>query len=229
MTNNSKINKWKRWLNDHIEKEIIHLEKLRIVYLKIEEIVKSNNNLPDNNYFYFWFRSTYASAAASAVRRQTDTDCQCISLAKLLLEIMEAPHLISRQDYLNRKIGSNVMPGPIFEDDKKCSNAEFTSFAGKGEYLDHKIIAADFDKIDRIENPTIKRLVSFTDWFVAHHDKRQLNKKDEKPNYNELHQCIKNLVEIFEKYNQLVTGSDMPLLDKVQRKDLERDIDIIFD
>lgn len=219
--------KWERWLKDTIWKEILRLLEDKVIYLKIGDIVTSNKNIPDESTIYSWLAYIYGCAMASGIRRQTDIDCQCISLGRLLFELKEEPKLISRADYVtvNKECSSSI--GSKFTTDQL--NDKFTKMAGNGDYLDPCIIAEDFASIDRRSNESVKKIITYADWFIAHHDKRQSTlPKIEIPKFGELHNLIDHLHNLFEKYFQLVTSGYFHLFSESQKRNIEREIDDFF-
>lgn len=219
--------KWERWLKDTIWKEILRLLEDRFIYLKIGDNVTSNKNIPNENIIYSWLAYIYGCAMASGIRRQTETTYQCITLGRLLFELKEEPELISRADYVtvNRECSSSN--GSEFTQDRL--NDEFTRMAGNGDYLDPCIITKDFASIDKRNNKLVKKIITFADWFIAHHDKRQNTlPKIEIPKFGELHNLIDHLHNLFKKYFQLVTSGYFHLFSNSQKRNIEREIDGFF-
>jgi hypothetical protein len=106
---------------------------------------------------------------------------------------------------------------------------EFTRLAGVGEYLDPAIISCDFNSLNKLSNEKAEKLIEFADRYIAHHDKRQHKKGDRLPTYSNLNSLIDVLVNLFVKYSRLVTGGGVSLIDDIQQRNLEREIELIFD
>jgi hypothetical protein len=98
-----KIEKWRRWITKDIWPEVLFLLTTKIIYEKMENVIRTKRDLSVHSNFYWWIRRMYASTASSAIRRQTDLDTQCISIAGLLSEIEETPSLSSAATMLNAK------------------------------------------------------------------------------------------------------------------------------
>lgn len=223
------IEKWTQWLRNNIAQELIRLQKDRTIYLKIGDIVAGDKHYPEKSIVYNFLAYTYGSTIAAGIRRQLDIDKDCISLAKILLEIQQNVRLIKRTNYVS--IDYKNKRDPVTESWVKTRlNKEFTRMAGRGDYIDQQIIDRDFNKLDKVNNVVVRKITAYTDRFIAHQDKRQKKILDLRnvPVFKELHLMIDTLQELFEKYHLLITGGGYDIFDDLNKKDIENEVATFF-
>jgi hypothetical protein len=81
----SRIEKWRRWLDPRIDTEILTMHAHRDVYLKVVEITQQHGSLPPSHFFDY-LASWYGTTQTAAIRRQADTNPRVVSLARLMTE-----------------------------------------------------------------------------------------------------------------------------------------------
>jgi hypothetical protein len=115
-----KLEKWLRWLKV-VYGDITQLLIKRDIFLKVQEIIKSNKNIQKPSSFYRYLGDTYVAYITMGIRRQIEIDKkrrQSVSFAHLLSEIIEMPSLLSREYYRS-----------VRKDDE-LADREFDQFVG---------------------------------------------------------------------------------------------------
>jgi len=188
-----------------------------------------DKHYPEKSVIYNFLAYTYGSTIAAGIRRQLDIDKDCISMAKILLEIKQNVRLIKRGDYTSMSKENKCDPVTVFWV-KTRLNKEFTKMAGRGDYLDQHVINSDFFKLDKVNNASVRKIAAYTDRFIAHHDKRQKKILDSRkiPLFKELHLMIDSLQELFEKYHLLITGGGYDIFGELNKKDIENEVATFF-
>src|SRR5262249_4522133 len=97
MTDDERFQEWgERILAIH--EHITDALASRRIHNEVGEILQNNPRLwRENNSFYAWIASIYEDSILLAVRRQVDKDTRSISLVLLLEEIIDCPHVLSRE------------------------------------------------------------------------------------------------------------------------------------
>jgi|CXWL01.1.fsa_nt_gi hypothetical protein len=192
MTDDLRFAKWDEWL-ETIKTEVTSLVVNRHIFWEVGKMIEANSKLQKSSSFYAWMGNVYVSDAVMGVRRQLDTHKDCISLAKLLREIIATPTVLSRARYLHVYL-ENSGSDDVRKFLEKRANAEFDTFAGKGS--DH----ADVSRVERdsLELQAIGETIKhYGDRKVAHLDRSRIKHL---PTFNELNECIDCIERIFEKY-----------------------------
>jgi hypothetical protein len=191
-----RLGKWLRWL-DVIETEIQELVIAKYTFHEVQRMIAENAKLQVSNSFYRYFTSSYVSHVVMGLRRQIKTDAQSISLALLLRELTETPHLLTRAYYVSLYEGSTV---------EHFADRHFNQFAASGDvHVDPSRIAADLQKL----RDASARCEEFADKRLAHRDKCDPKAL---PTYNEVDACIDLLDELYVKYHLLFHAKSMVTL-----------------
>ena len=91
-----KLQKWERWV-DAIHDDMVRSANSRHIYEKTQQIVLDNPTLADGSTVFFnCLVKWYVDSAVMGLRRQVKIKDESISLAGLLKDISENPHLLSR-------------------------------------------------------------------------------------------------------------------------------------
>lgn len=126
MTDDERFKGWDEQIlkiHEHIMDAIVN----RRIHNEIGAILQANLRLwRDNNSFYVWMASTYEDSALMAVRRQVDVDMRSISLARLLKQIIDCPHVLSRERFVGQVV-SRYLPAS-----EGAANRKFDHLASPG-------------------------------------------------------------------------------------------------
>lgn len=213
--------KWKRWLINDLLPEIRYLLKLKTVFRKLSEVFSDINKYPKNNYFYWYIGRVHSATVVTGLCRMMDERKDVVSLVRLLNEIKENPELISRRAYTCIK--QKYREPRHYNFVKRRLDNEFSKMAGKGSFLDPRIIESDLKRIKKITAKTIQ----YRHKFIGHHAYNQrIYKKT--PKLLDIHTCFDNFEKIFRRYFLLITGGDIEVYGDLEVRDIEKDINQIF-
>jgi hypothetical protein len=163
MANPADRKKWADWLVP-ISKEIAGLHVNHHTFKRIRQFAHDNpafgrQGALATNAFWPFLHETFVHYAAVAVRRQCEESKQVISLVRLLKEVAESPHFLTR---------SGFMASLRLSSDQEAADAFFDKFAlGKGATVDSLAVLTDITEIE----DACQHLVSYADQRVAHFDK----------------------------------------------------------
>jgi hypothetical protein len=155
--------KWEEWLVP-IREEVYHLHVNHHTFRRIRQIALENPAFGEKaalatNAFWPFLHHTFTHYAAAAVRRQCERNRQSISLARLLYEVAESPHFITRPDF---------MASVLLLVDRDGAEEFFDSFAlGQGSAVDPMAVYDDIAKLEVASD----QIVTYADKRVAHYDK----------------------------------------------------------
>jgi AbiU2 len=214
MTDAERFKKWGDWIMV-IYENLRNADLSRRIHNEIAAILQANPRLwRDNNSFYVWMASNYEDSILMAVRRQVDADKQSISLARLLEEIIEYPHVLSRERFIGQVIGHNL---PGSEDQV---NGMFDHLAGSGaNHINADAVRADLSNL-QAHTASIKR---YTNKRVVHFDAK--GPKDSLT-VLQVHDALDYLNALREKYMILLRAEkyeEPQLADEETWKDIFRE------
>ena len=189
----SRIEKWRRWLTERVQPEVIGMNHMRRVYETVVEIIDRHGSLPASSVFNF-IQDTYVSTQSVAVRRQAETGERVVSIGRLLTEISSEPERLTREWYVSLHD----------EDDQRYANEgwENSWFGGRGiDHVDPNAVLKDLDALEAASE-TVRRYV---DRHVAHHDRDPA--KGLPMTFAELNVAIDAIGDMFTRYAGLLTAS----------------------
>jgi hypothetical protein len=196
-------NKWMASVAGWIQSEIRAMHTNRYVWRTVQEIIDANDALPEDSYWWHFMFETYAVCQAVAVRRQTDTKGDVITIAKLVSDVGRPEHAgsLTRDYFLTR-----FMPGP--KEKITWANGYWDqSFAGRtGDHLDPAVAAADLETM-RLAAAQVK---AFVDKHLAHIDTQPV--AGAALAMTEIDRGIDVLGVMFRKYFSLFWGFSEPTL-----------------
>jgi hypothetical protein len=191
-----RIETWRRWIDGQIEHEVLTMHLHWDTWSQVQKMLAANPNLP-NSYWWEFMSDTYGITQAVAVRRQLDTHRDVASLGKLVAEIAEEPHIITKTVWLELSNTTNLV------DQRLAELAWRHNFGGEvGDHLDPAIPTADL-KDARRASEGVRRYV---DKGLAHSDRSALPAIS-LPTVPELHYAIDVIGHLYKKYAHLLTGS----------------------
>jgi hypothetical protein len=212
----SRIEKWRRWMEDTILPDIHAMYLQRAAYRRVHEIVLANEGLPRDSYFWEYLEETYAPTQATAVRRQAESNSRVKSLGRLLQEVGTNAEHLTRAFF----IGMWVDP----EDRDEIRRAGITQIAGStvdekfagevDEHLDPTIPEADLAAL----TATAASVKAFVDERIAHSDRRPTSPL---PTFDELDAAVDRIGDLVIKYYLLLTASGLMQLEPVIQNDWE--------
>jgi hypothetical protein len=85
-----------------IHDEVQALLVAKRVHHEVAEIVRNNTALGGPNPFYGYLGSTYTSHVVVGLRRQLKIGRDNISMASLFAEMIKAPYVITREDFVSK-------------------------------------------------------------------------------------------------------------------------------
>ena len=188
-----KLEKWNRWLGT-IQREVIELVTNQHIFWEIQGMIKRNPNIQKPNSFFRFTGQTYYDYSVIAVRRQIKCDTQSISFVRLLKEIIETSHLLSRERFVG------LFPACIRDEANPIFDEEFPG--GCTDHIDPIMVQQDLDDLKRHG----AKLMGFADRRVAHRDRRA---PETIPTYNELDTAIDCLKKLTRKYVLLFEARDL--------------------
>ena len=192
MSDDLRFAKWDKWL-ETVKTEVTSLVVNRHIFWEVQKMIEANSKIQKPSSFYAWMGNVYVSDAVMGVRRQLDTHKDCISLAKLLQEIIATPAILSRARFLLVYL-ENSGSDDVRKFLEKRANAEFDTFAGKGsDHADAIRVERDFSELQAIGDK-IKR---YGNRRVAHLDRSRVKHL---PTFVELNECIDCVEKILKKY-----------------------------
>ena len=186
-----KIDKWKRWV-EQIESDLVHLLGSRQVYKSYGEIVRGNETvLKGGPAFHNWITDNYVTFVAMSIRRQTDTDNDVISLARLISDIRDNPESLRRDWHIS------FYKNMAFGVGNSVGNDTFTKNAGTGDYMDASIAQNDLDNLMTIS----QKVGKLANRKIAH----KTTKAIPQLTFDDVDECIEGIKEIAQKYILLLT------------------------
>lgn len=196
-----RLKDWRDQLST-IHEDIAGLLGSRIVFRELQAIVAANPRIHKPSRFYRWLPWMYRDAMVMGVRRQADTGGRCVSLAKLLAEIQQAPGLITRDDFVSR-----------WPPEERCkADREFDKFSGPGgQHLDCSVPCRDLAAL----RSKARALRAFANRRVAHLDKQPPKLRATSSGLDE---CLDLLEALLKKYLLLVKGDALDYIAPVPQE-----------
>ena len=193
--------KWRNWLRQ-IERETFQLHLNRRFWRELVDIVRSNGAIPEPGHIMGWFASLYSTTQAIGIRRQAERSNQSLTFARLLKQVHDHPHVMTRSEYLRYYDGADPF-------EQELANEEFDEFSGVGhDTLAAHLVQADLRQLDESTKP----IMSYVDKRIAHLDARTV---DEVPTYNDLDRALDELERVLKKYALLLRGEGLVGADPV--------------
>jgi hypothetical protein len=204
MKPDSRVEKWKRWIENQIRAEVLGMNNHRAIYQDLGRITKEHGALPPSQFFNF-LADTYGATQAIAVRRQAEVDPRVVSLGVLLHEIAGDPERLSREWYLSH-----------YDSYARRDRGEpewVERFGGEiGDHVDPDLVRSDLEELRR----GTARTKDLVDKHLAHTDKKPIASP---PTFAELHSAIDAINLQFEKYVLLLTVSSYATLVPIPQYD----------
>jgi hypothetical protein len=196
-----RVDKWTKWIDGTIKANVLTMHLHRDTWREVAKMLEERGDLPDS-YWWEFMLDTYAITQAVAVRRQADTHKDAASLGKLIEEVRDDPTNITRDHWL-----SLWKPDGPF-DSLYSARAWEQQWGGEvGDHLDPAIPAADFEALTEGAQ-TIK---AYVDRHLAHSDTSAVGSAVTLQ-VADLHAAIDVIGGQFQRYYNLFTAADMPIL-----------------
>lgn len=213
------FDKWRGWLST-IRKDVSDLVIGRHVFWEVQNIIKANPSVQKPSTFYTWLGAAYVAWGPMGVRRQLDRDKQSISLSRLLREVKQNAHIISRQRFVSIYASKLIGPTP-----PQVSQSDSERSVASGAYALSQAEAEHFANscFDKYVAPGSKHLrpeqvdkdlceflsksqkvEAFATKKIAHLDRKP---PTELPTFDELDACIELLEQLVLKYEMLFEAS----------------------
>jgi len=194
-----RLAKWDNWAKQ-VKLHVTDLLVKGHIFWEIQEIIKANPRIQKPSSFYEWMANCYATDAVIGIRRQLDTDKRSISLMNLLTDIIRAPTVLSREQYV-----ASYLEQPHPDDARpyieSAANRYFDKFAGPGKsHVDPSIIRADLDRLLGHS----KNLERYANKRIAHFNRGSFKLV---PTHKEVKNCLDLIEELTKKYLLLIQGA----------------------
>ena len=187
-----KIDKWYRWL-DTIKHEVQTVTLSRHMYREVVSILRANPTLPPSAFWEF-LEIWHSQSAVMGIRRQLKNDQDSVSWIRLLTDISNNAHVLTRQWFCSLYEGSTVA---------HLADATFDIFAGPGG----PIVRADLIHADIARLKTIgAKAEQYADRIVAHRDLRGVA---ELPTYTEVDAVVSLFEEFLKRYELMLRACDL--------------------
>ena len=189
--------RWQHWL-PRMSTDLSQLLGKREIFWELQDVVKENPQILENDTFFDWMCTNYIAAASIGVRSFTDQSKDSHSLWRMLYEILEHPRIINRITY--KKLYRSAPKSQYFD----MADSAFNNLVGmEKSYLSQKDVRRDL----RILEDASERVRKFTNKRVAH--RTPLGEIKRLPTFDELDQSMDTIDKIFCKYNNLLAASGM--------------------
>ncbi len=198
LTNVEVIRNWKGRL-ELIERELDDLVLHIRLFKRVAEIVERNSKINKPNHFYRFLDWAFNQATAMSIRRLMGTKPDERLLGKLLYDIKANCHLISRKRFL-----------AIWSNDPESATRAFSDLCGDGvDCLQKCLVQKDIERIGQV----CKEINRYATQWVAHDlgSKKNSCGRLVRPetvglNLANFEDAASVLVEVFNRYNQLLGG-----------------------
>jgi hypothetical protein len=188
--------KWRRWLKI-IDNDLGWLLTSHDIFNEVKKIMKANKKIQSPALFYRWIKDNYAARVAIGIRRLVDSDKRAISLYRLIEDISQNRHAITRNYYIGRYRNKRSIKDGLADKD-------FNNFANKGELLiNEKKLDRDMKGLKR----ETERIKIFANKWVAHYDLKHRIRR--MPTFEDVEKAMKVIDDIRMKYHLLLTRSCM--------------------
>lgn len=154
-----------------------------------------------------WMASCFAQATAVGVRRQVKSGSDSVSLMRLLREVRQFPHLVSRQHYLSLFAGC--------EDWLVASgHRDFDRIVGPGaDAMPSSVVDSQISDLSK----AARRIEHYVDRRIAHYDKRGMT--EPAPTFDDLKSSLRTIDCLLVLYWQLLKGSSMDTVEPVLQEE----------
>ena len=194
--------RWREWCEGPIRHHVINIYAQRYVWQRLHEMLAENPNLPAS-YWWTYLQETYAVSQAVAIRRQADRDKRVISLARLIGTVQANAKSITREGWLAMWADPDDHPHATELWETKYGDSS-------GKRLDRAVPAADLKRL----TAAARHVKRYVDQHVAHTDSSAVA-EPVTLTYDDLHDAVDVVGELFKKYHHLLTaesyGSLVPI------------------
>ena len=195
----SKIDKWLGWFDDPIFPEVSAMYLHRHAFQTVRDMVESNGKLP-GSYFFEYIEDTYGVTQSVAVRRQAECTKRVKSLGRLIREVEQDAHRLTREFWIGLWSNDDAVRFGIAE------HGWQTQYAGDvGDHLDPAIPAGDLSQL----TSGAEKVADYVDQYLAHRDARP---SAGLPSFADLDAAIELIGGLYAKYGNLLTASIYPIL-----------------
>jgi hypothetical protein len=180
-----------------------------VVYKRTVEVITANPRVNRPNWFFDWMFGAHAHSACATIRRLLDEDTRNrpVSLARIVLDVMNHPDLFTREDF--------VRDYPEFMLRAGFADRDFDIFAGAGNTaVDPGILGGWLTDA----KTKCQRIREYTDKRVAHRDRKP---PISVPKWDDLDAAIEAIGDLFRNMNLLLTRASRPELTPLPREDWE--------
>jgi len=190
-TDDTRFRQWGRWIMViHSEVEDALLRKT--IFREVAKMIDANPKIQQHSAFYEWLAAVWADSGLMATRRQVDRDKRSVSLERLLTDILDHPHVLSRQRFVS-------LYAPEMQ---QFAHARFDLLVANGAtHIDPGAVQGELkalrDGTGEVTRYGTKR--------VAHFDETALAKV---PTFKELDDALDLIMKLFVRYLRLLRGLD---------------------
>jgi hypothetical protein len=195
--NDSRVEKWVRWIDDPIKNEVLGVFAQRHVHQSLAKMTQLHGGLPPSHFFDN-LSAWYASSQALAIRRQAEGSSRVVSLGRLLVEVRDDPERLTMTRFVSHA-RDELLRGELA--------ATFARLYGgnTGTHVDPALVEQDLTALT-VAAADVKEYV---DRHLAHSDANRLSAL---PTFATLNGAIDQLGETFRKYALLLIASSWATL-----------------
>jgi hypothetical protein len=188
--------KWRRWLKT-IGHDLGNLLTSRDIHEQIRHMIVSlNKRIKAPSLYYNWLVNNYVDSITIRIRRLGDHDRRCISLYRLIEDILENRSVLTRDYYVSRY--------PKWMQEQGFADRDFDNFAKKrSKLISERKLEHDMRRLDK----DIDHIRKFANRWIAHCDLRRRRLRTR--THKDVDSALKDVDELFCKYNLLVTRGGM--------------------
>lgn len=212
-----KWNKWRKSL-ECIKITLQNLDGARRIHSEFLDILKKNKKLHkfSKHPFFAWVLGNYAIYFMVGIRRLVDKSSNELNLYRLLLDIGKNTHQITVDNYVRS----------FFPHDRNFSKNNLSQYRKASYYGDanrafkqafsrprKNLMLKDIEKDKQIVQKVAKDIIEdFVTKHIVHSDKKINMDKYQILTSKLAHECLDNLIEIYNKYALLLRGEKLFLL-----------------
>ncbi|MBM3632643.1 MAG: hypothetical protein FJX03_02910 [Alphaproteobacteria bacterium] len=204
--------RWNRWLFDAphnaLVNQILRMLQYDATFRMINLARELSVNVPNENVGFNWlflqsYNYGYASSQLSMIRKLAcDTRSDVISLRRLIMDITENQHLLTRENYVcynglpfeSMGLNNNLLSDLRHNQFDHLCKATLTKVKNRKQTVPFKIVEKMLNKLGSCNN-----LAPVVNKFIAHaDDDKGTNKRSYKVTLNRISQCHKEICQLFQ-------------------------------
>jgi AbiU2 len=207
----AKVDKWTRWIERIHDEVIEEIFTNRAAFVEVTTTLDANPKIPWSDILDYWV-GNYGRSQAVAVRRQTDTNPQSVTLRVLLAELEADRHRITREWWVGQFEWGHQGLGDRNFDQWAYLDPDAPADSETGTELSALRIRHDIERLEAAAS-SIREHV---DKVIAHSDRKR---PATTPTFADLDAAIDVLGDVFTSYYCLLTLNSLVKLDATPQYD----------